>query len=83
MVDELTKLPLAQRRAFCKMLLADQIETWAILMNTPPSIIIAHKDYPPCSINDKGEIFPLAPVWGQKPPTYFRSRFVCIEGEKV
>ena len=62
MADELTKLPIEQRRKFCELLLADMIENWCIVCGTPPTIVITHKDYSPYLVNANGKVFPLTVV---------------------
>lgn len=53
-MNDLPKLPLAQRQAFCERLLADQIDCWTVLWKEPPLLVIA-KDQTVTAINSEGK----------------------------
>ena len=57
MPDLLTQAPLAQRRRFCDMLLADRVGTWAFWKDL---IIVARDDRPVCVIDALGGVTELA-----------------------
>ena len=56
MPDLLTQAPLAQRRRFCDMLLADRVGTWAFWRDL---IIVARDDRPVCVIDALGGVTEL------------------------